>query len=134
MVGPDAVIKTGAHLCPCNANAKISIGARTTIGFHTFLYASAEIAIGQDCMIAPFVYIVDSDHGIERHIPMNRQTNVARRIEIGSDVWIGAHAVVLNGVRVGDGAVIAAGAVVRSDVAPYTVVGGVPARPIGERV
>jgi acetyltransferase-like isoleucine patch superfamily enzyme len=52
---------------------------------------------------------------------------------IGNDVWVGYRAVVLNGCRVGDGAVVAAGAVVTKDVAPYTIVGGVPARPIKER-
>lgn len=54
-------------------------------------------------------------------------------IIIGNDVWIGARAVVMEGVKVGDGAVIAAGAVVTKDVAPYTIVGGVPARPIRKR-
>lgn len=54
-------------------------------------------------------------------------------IVIGNDVWIGYEAVVLSGVRVGDGAVIAARAVVTRDVPPYTIVGGVPARPIRQR-
>lgn len=54
-------------------------------------------------------------------------------IVIGNDVWIGYEAVVLSGVRIGDGAVIGARAVVTKDVAPYTIVGGVPARPIRKR-
>lgn len=52
---------------------------------------------------------------------------------MGHDVWIGARAIVLEGVRIGDGAVVAAGAVVTHDVAPYTIVGGVPARAIRKR-
>ena len=56
-----------------------------------------------------------------------------RAVTVGHDVWIGHGATVLPGVRVGDGAVIGAGAVVSRDVAPYTVVGGVPARLIRER-
>ncbi|MDN3277696.1 DapH/DapD/GlmU-related protein [Frankia sp. RB7] len=55
------------------------------------------------------------------------------RVIVGNDVWIGHAAILLPGVTVGDGAVIAAGAVVSRDVAPYTVVGGVPARPIRRR-
>jgi phosphonate metabolism protein (transferase hexapeptide repeat family) len=55
------------------------------------------------------------------------------RVVIGNDVWIGHAAIVLPGVTVGDGAVLAAGAVVTRDVAPYTIVGGVPARQIRER-
>jgi tetrahydrodipicolinate N-succinyltransferase len=49
-------------------------------------------------------------------------------VDVGHDVWIGARAIVLDGVKVGDGAVIAAGAVVTKDVPPYAIVGGVPAR------
>lgn len=84
-------------------------------------------------MIAPFVYIVDSDHGLQREKKMNLQPNSARPISIGNDVWIGAHCVILPGVKIHDGAVIAAGAVVREDVPPYMIVGGVPAKPLGER-
>jgi UDP-3-O-[3-hydroxymyristoyl] glucosamine N-acyltransferase len=133
VLGRDAIVKSGAHLCPCNADASVRVGARTTIGFHTLIYASAAIEIGADCMIAPFVHIVDSEHGLSRGAPMNRQPNVARPVRIGDDVWIGSHAVVLMGVTIGDGAVVAAGSVVRDDVAPYRIVGGVPARTIGER-
>lgn len=129
----DAVIKSGAHVCPCNAQASILIGARTTIGFHTFIYASNNIKIGADCMIAPFVYIVDSDHGIRIGVPMNRQPNTAKPIFIGNDVWIGAHSVILSGVAIADGAIIAAGSVVREDVTTNTIVGGVPAKVIGVR-
>lgn len=55
------------------------------------------------------------------------------RVTIGNDVWIGCRAIVLGGVRIGDGAVIAAGAVVTSDVEPYTIFGGIPAIPIRNR-
>ena len=55
------------------------------------------------------------------------------RISIGNDVWIGTRSIVLDGVSIGSGAVIAAGAVVTKDVAPYTIVAGVPARRVGQR-
>ena len=132
-VGADAILKAGSHLCPCRDGARVRIGARTTVGISTLIYASERIEIGDDCMIAPFVHIVDSNHGTRRGMPMNRQPNETAPILIGDDVWIGAHAVVLKGVTIGDGAIVAAGAVVRDDVAPYTIVGGVPARVIGER-
>ena len=57
----------------------------------------------------------------------------AKRVTIGHDTWIGHGATILPGVTVGDGAVVGAGAVVTKDVAPYTIVGGVPAKPIRER-
>jgi hypothetical protein len=56
-----------------------------------------------------------------------------RETNIGNDVWIGVRAVVLDGVQVGDGAIVAAGAVVTKDVEAYTIVGGVPAKVIGHR-
>lgn len=84
-------------------------------------------------MIAPFVYIVDSDHGINLGTPMNLQKNISRPILIGSDVWIGAHSIILSGVKIGDGAVIAAGSVINQDVPANTIVGGVPAKIIKER-
>ena len=52
---------------------------------------------------------------------------------VGNDVWIGYEAVILSGVRIGDGAIVAARAVVAGDVEPYTIVGGVPAKPIRKR-
>ena len=54
-------------------------------------------------------------------------------VEIGNDVWIGAGATIINGCKIGDGAIVAAGAVVAKDVPPYTIVGGVPAKPIRTR-
>lgn len=129
----EVALKEGANVCACNHGAVVSIGARTTIGHYTFIYASERIEIGADCLIAPFVYIVDSDHEMRRDRPINRQPNVTAPIVIGNDVWIATGARILKGVSIGDGAVIAAGAVVTDPVPPYAIVGGIPARAIGER-
>ena len=132
-LGPNMVLKTGARLCACNERATIHIGENTTIGYHTYLFASAGISIGDNCLIAPFVYLVDSDHSIERQELINRQPNQTAPIVVGNDVWIGTGAKILKGVTIGEGAVIAAGALVKDDVAPYTIVGGIPAKKISER-
>lgn len=132
-LGDHVIVKRGCQICPCQSSATIRIDSRTTIGSYTFIYASSEINIGQDCMIGPFVYIVDSDHGIRRGELMNLQPNQCKTIFIGNDVWLGAHSVILKGVQIEDGAVIAAGSVVRENVPSNAIVGGVPAKILGER-
>lgn len=129
----NAMIKAGARICACNKNANISIGKNTTFGYHSHLFASSTIEIGDNCLIAPFVYIVDTDHGIKRDQLINEQPNESAPIKIGSDVWIGTGAKILKGVTIGDGAVIAAGALVKEDVEAYSIVGGIPAKVISER-
>ena len=132
-IGHDVVIKGGAHICVCNEGAKIEIGDRTTIGFHTFIYSSQKIIIGSDCMVAPFVYIVDSNHSTKRSELMNRQNNVTSPVIIGDDVWLGANSTILSGVRIKKGAIIAAGSIVNRDVEAYEIYAGSPAEKIGER-
>ena len=129
----EVILKKGANICACNKEAKISIGERTTVGFYTFIYASENIEIGKDCLIAPFVYIVDSDHSIEPDQNINVQPNITSTIKIGDDVWIATGAKILKGVSIGKGAIIAAGAVVKNNVPPYSIVGGMPAKIIGNR-
>lgn len=126
-------IKEGTKICACNDKAIIEIGKNTSIGYNNFIFASNKITIGDNCMIAPFVYIVDSNHGTDRGTPMNQQANVTAPIKIGSDVWIGSHCTILKGITIGDGSIVAAGSVVTKDVEPYSIVGGVPAKKIGER-
>lgn len=133
-VASEVVVKEGARICSCNQKAAISIGERTTVGYHNFIFASEKIEIGSDCLIAPFVYIVDSDHQIARDKLINQQPNKTAPIKIGNDVWIGTGAVILSGVTIGNGAVIAASSVVNSDVEAYAIVGGIPAKKIKDRV
>ncbi len=133
IIADEVVLKSGAQICSCNVNASIEIGRRTTVGFYAFIYASNSIEIGDDCLIAPFVYIVDSDHSIEFGSPINTQPNQSKAIVIGDDVWIATGAKILKGVTIGKGAVIAAGAVVKDNVPPYSIVGGIPAKIIGKR-
>jgi acetyltransferase-like isoleucine patch superfamily enzyme len=106
------------------------IGPHTVINeFNNIRAAGGQIRIGSHCLISQFVSIIASNHMVDgpeliKEAPWNRSNNW---VEIGDDVWIGAHAVVLPGVRIGQGAVIAAGSVVTRDVPESAVVAGVPA-------
>lgn len=132
-IDDEVVLKEGAHICACNAEAKVRIGARTTIGYHNFIFASAGIEIGEDCLIAPFVYIVDSNHSILRDRLINQQPNETAAISIGKGAWVASNVTILKGVQIGEGAVVAANSVVNSDIPPFEIWGGSPARKIGVR-
>lgn len=85
------------------------------------------IFIGDNCLIGHNCVIATLNHSID---PEKRQNLLPAAVRIGNDVWIGANATILPGVRIGDGAIVAAGAVVTRDVAERTVVAGVPAKVI----
>lgn len=100
------------------------------------------VVIGKYCAIGDAVRIIASNHEIHvASLQLALQRRVAgklfemdrKNVHIGHDVWIGDAVILLPGITIGDGAVIAAGAVVTKDVEPYAVVGGVPAAPIGRR-
>lgn len=132
-IGDRVMLKEGVRLCAAQPDATITVGARTTVGYHTFMFASAGIAVGKDCLIAPFCYFVDADHGIEAGTPIGEQDMTAAPIVVGDDVWLGVGVKVLAGARIESGAVVAAGAVVRSVIPENAIAAGVPAEVKGYR-
>ncbi|MDK9557283.1 acyltransferase [Marinobacter sp. M216] len=110
----------------------VIIGEGSTINRNTCILD--KVVIGKYCSIAPNCVIVGSNHNFsDKSALIKRQGSSSKGIVIEDDVWIAANVTVLDGVRVGRGAVIAAGAVVNSSVEPFKVVGGIPAKVIGER-
>ena len=108
---------------------RVSIGAGTVINQGCLIYTSGGLVIGEHVSISPGVSLVTGTHDInDPEFPSDYQP-----IVIDDYAWIGTRAVILRGVTIGRGAVVMAGAVVTHDVAPYAVVGGVPAKPIQER-
>jgi acetyltransferase-like isoleucine patch superfamily enzyme len=111
------------------------VGHRFSVNTGALLDGRGGITIGDGVMIGPFAVIVSSDHELGRPgIPITSRDHVLSPVAIGDDVLIGAHAVILKGVTIGCGAVVAAGAVVSSDVEPYAVVAGIPAKIIESRM
>jgi len=114
---------------------RLEIGDHVFIGRGCTIVARESVEIGSHCLIAERVTIRDQDHRIhgDPAIPIRSAGMESAPIKIGNDVWIGAGAVVLKGTTIGDGAVVAANAVVNRNVAENEIVGGVPARHIGMR-
>jgi maltose O-acetyltransferase len=107
----------------------ISIGEDTIIGDHAFLDGRASLKIGSHVDIASQVLIYNSEHDLDKE---DFSAKLAL-VEIEDYCFIGPRAIILPGVKIGHGAIVAAGAVVTKDIAPYMIVGGVPAKEIGER-
>lgn len=115
---------------------RISLGAGTHIGEHSVLWAgdsTGRIVMGEKCLLAPHVTMTASNYGTVWGEYVMDQDKIEQDIMVGRDVWFGANTVVLAGVTIGDGAVIAAGAVVSRDVPSGSIVGGVPAKVLSWR-
>lgn len=108
---------------------RVRIGANSWIDGDAKLYSVDDIRIGHDAVVSEGAFICTASHDLASGT--FALTNAP--IEIGDYAWICGHAIVLPGVKVGEGAVVAAGAVVTKDVEPWTVVGGVPAKVIKKR-
>ena len=113
----------------------IEIGEKTDIGCNTIISSGAGIFIGNSVLIAGNCYIGGGRYLANRlDIPMMEQGVYSKGpVEIGDDVWLGTGATVLDGVRIGRGCIVGAGAVVTKDLPDYAVAVGVPARVTGMR-
>jgi acetyltransferase-like isoleucine patch superfamily enzyme/acyl carrier protein len=113
----------------------LSIGNHTIISHGCSLTVGREVSIGDHCLIASGVHIFDAPghptDPVLRKLGMPASPEDVRPIKIEDNVWVGSHSIVFPGVTIGEGSVVAAGSVVTSDVPPYMIVAGNPARVIG---
>ena len=151
-IHPAAIVRD-SRLGPWTQVAARTLVSETDFGAYSYVMDNAAIErarIGRFCSIAAHSWINPGNHPTwrasqhhfqyraDQYVLGDREESFfdwrrAHPVRFGHDVWMGFGAVVLPGVTVADGAVLAAGAVVSRDVAPYQIVGGTPARPIGER-
>lgn len=125
-LGTGVVVHRGLEL---RAAPGVHIGDGTVVGFDVILDGRRGIAIGANVNVSSEVAIWTLQH--DHRDP--RFGDSGGRVSIGDRAWLSFRATILPGVSVGEGAVVAAGAVVTSDVPPYAIVAGVPARVVGER-
>ena len=132
-LGDKVMLKEGVKICPTHPDATIIIGDWTTIGYNVCIFSKSKISIGKNCLIAPFCYFVDSDHGTELGSLIREQSMATAPITVGDDVWLGTGVIVMKGVTIGSGAIVAAGSNVTKDIPPNTVFAGSPAKFIRNR-
>jgi acetyltransferase-like isoleucine patch superfamily enzyme len=113
---------------------EVSIGDKTVLGQECTISAYQQISIGEQCILADRVMLIDFDHNVsEVERPVRVQGIYKRDVRVGSNVWIGYGAQILRGVTIGDNSIVGAGSVVTKDVPANAVVGGAPARLIRMR-
>jgi acetyltransferase-like isoleucine patch superfamily enzyme len=139
-IGRDAVVHLGrwswiGHGTKIRAHeGEVRIGAKSVLGQECTISAFQHVSIGRECVVADRVMLIDFDHGmVETERPIREQGIYKRDVRVGHNVWIGYGACFLRGVTVGDNSVVGTYTVVNRDVAPDTVVAGVPVRVLRRR-
>jgi acetyltransferase-like isoleucine patch superfamily enzyme len=128
--GRNIWLESGVKLTVANKESKLFIGDFVFINSYTIIDCHYEINIGNRVQIGPHCYIGDFDHDISVDIRYrhHRSENNFAKVDIESNVWIGAGVIILKGVTIGKNSVIAAGAVVTKSIPANVLAGGVPAR------
>jgi acetyltransferase-like isoleucine patch superfamily enzyme len=110
------------------------IGNNVGIAQNCFIQVRGKVTIGNDVMLGPGVSIFSENHGFsDIDIPMLEQPESRKGVTIENDVWLGTGAIILDGVTIGKGSIIAAGSLVKSSVPPYSIVAGVPGKILRSR-
>ena len=132
IIGNDVEIDNDCRFVAAN-NAVLEMKEKCFIGPYNIFNAGEDLILGSYTISGGFVHIQSSNHGIAKDQKIWLQQHTYGKINIGEDVWLGANCTILKGISIGNGAIIAAKAVVTKDVKAYSIVAGIPAKEIGER-
>ena len=115
----------------------IVLQERANFGFNCYVFSSNRVVVGRDTLVAAYCYIVGggSYHLANKEIPINQQADFEGKggITLNENIWLGSHSVILDGVTIGQGSVVAAGSMVNKDVGEMVIVAGTPAQVLKER-
>jgi acetyltransferase-like isoleucine patch superfamily enzyme len=115
-------------------NGDIVLDDNANIGFNCEVFSAGRVRIGKNVLVAAYTYLVGGDHLFDRtDIPVLHQGRAARGIEVGDNVWLGAHVVVTDGSTVGRDAIVGAGAVVVGTLPEFAIAVGIPAKVVRDR-
>ena len=115
-------------------NGDIVIEDNANIGFNCEIFSASRVRLGKNALVAAYTYLVGGDHLYDRvDIPVLQQGRTSSGIDVGDNVWLGAHVVVADGSRIGRDAIIGAGAVVIGEIPEFQIAVGAPAKVIRDR-
>jgi acetyltransferase-like isoleucine patch superfamily enzyme len=134
-VDDDVTFFPGTYIATGGEDGVVSVGGGSHFAPGCSLYGAGGLRVGRYCNIASHVVLTTVGHDpLRRHVPMSLAEPIALPITLANDVWIGANATVVSGVRVAEGTIIGANSVVLSDTEPYCLYAGVPALRKKERI
>ena len=113
----------------------ILLNENVNIGFNSDIHSSSKVTIGQNTLIAAYVYFVAGDHVYDSlDKPVSDLHSTSKGIIVGDNCWFGARALIFDGVNIGNDSIIGASAVLNIDIPPYSVAVGIPAKVIKSRL
>lgn len=115
-------------------NGDIILEKNVNIGFNSEIFSGSKVTIGENTLIAAYVYIIGGGHDYSRvDIPITEQEKISHGIKIERNCWIGAGVKVFDNVTIGEDTIIGAGAVVSKDIPAFSIAAGIPARVVKSR-
>ena len=132
-IGQRVQVEHGVFMKITDDDARLILGDQVFVGCGTEFDVSKDVVIGSNVLIAPGCFITDHTHLHRAEATIASQGCESTPVAIGDDVWLGAHSIILAGVTIGQGAIIAANSVVTGNVDAMTIVAGSPARVVGAR-